>query len=598
MKETSHNQASDLVIAVSGKTLEDRQHSIEFGPFFLSRAPTFLDLEIQVDLTWDESKHYNYNKLYFRSAEEPFSEERTICFRTKLRNQRESIRLLLPSEATASSLFFRLDASESGVGRIKVISATIRETDTTAPQSVLASFNSAKETTRASVIASEAANSQTLSHYPESLSIELTAGCNLTCSHCSSHGEPELHAFHNRIQRFGVESLRDLADEVFPYLTTICLVGRGEPTFVSSELWDLIFEKAKEYNVLVSMVTNGLLLTKRLRPEHLPWIDTVMFSIDGMRADTMAANRGGASLATVVDAMRRYDDMRQNAELARRPKLSVSWTLKRNNIAEFPDFVDAVAQFEPDLIYARHLLIFFEEQRKESLLDFPDDTNRYLAEAYRRMARHGIVGDCPPISQRPSAQQGKDALSSHGGFSDYDGVWAAKTSDDACDASQVRNSTRLARDRASTLSRRPLKTAVGPTETDNVVAPDELPADRCIYFQRTGVLMADQSLVTCARPYAATVGKFGKGVSFAELWNSETFVSCRAAFGTEEEWDQCRNCWYRESRYAGQRDARATQSDYTLEDDRSEYSFEAWDFREELSAEERPIEALRKTQER
>jgi hypothetical protein len=50
---------------------------------------------------------------------------------------------------------------------------------------------------------------------PSSLSIELTPRCNLTCSHCSSHGEPGLDRCYNRMKEMTVERLERLGRGAF-----------------------------------------------------------------------------------------------------------------------------------------------------------------------------------------------------------------------------------------------------------------------------------------------------------------------------------------------------------------------------------------------
>lgn len=578
--------------------------SVERGPFNLSATKVYADLDILFSLTWAGSQSYAYSKLYYRMTHQEFSEDRTVCFKPKRRNHRETLRLALPEFPRGAIVFFRIDASAHGVGTIFVNRFNVAPQQADTGPTVLADYNAAKEQTRAMVMQSEAGQKAALAHYPESLSIELTAGCNLTCSHCSSHGTGEVHDFHNRLQRFTPEGFASMADEVFPYLTSICLVGRGEPTFVSHQLWECVFEKAKQYNVLVSIVTNGLLLTKRLRPEHMPWVDTMMFSIDGYLSETMAANRGNVSLLTVVEALRHYDRLRRSTELARRPKLSVSFTLKRNNIAEFASFIEAVAQFQPDLVYSRHLLIFFEKQATETLLTSPEIANHYLAQAYRAMAQHNIPGDCPPI-----VAEAADVVPDPDVIKAMDYAFTSQRAQSApiweeqqdtlvpCLSDGVSDPIGDALMQSAQMARAPLNLSQLAATIDikpDQPQPDALPPDRCIYFHRTGVLMADQSVVTCARPYAATVGRVGEGQSFAQVWNSKDMVQCRGDFGTDNEWSQCKECWYRESRYAGQRDSRSEQQAYEMDSAESSYDLRSWDFRDELDNEVRDASAARK----
>ncbi len=242
-----------------------------------------------------------------------------------------------------------------------------------------------------------------LEHYPESLSLELTPRCNLTCTHCSSHGVPDIHVRNNQRPVLTAEVLARLADEVFPHLTLVNLVGRGEPMLVSDELWAQLVDQLEQHGVLLSCVTNGHFLERRIDARVLALIDTITVSIDGLTPDVFAANRGGASLERVLTNVRYLHMLRLQTPLARRPRLGFSWTLKRNNIAQFPDFIRFIRQFEPDVLYVRHLLVFHEKDRDQSLLNAPALANRYLREAYALLAEMNIKLDCPPLMYEPAA---------------------------------------------------------------------------------------------------------------------------------------------------------------------------------------------------
>src|SRR5437899_3289800 len=79
-------------------------------------------------------------------------------------------------------------------------------------------------------------HTEVCAHYPTALCFEMTARCNLTCVHCSSHGAPEVHRTNNKIAEIPLAQLEALASEVFPSLTVISLVGRGEPLLLDEAL--------------------------------------------------------------------------------------------------------------------------------------------------------------------------------------------------------------------------------------------------------------------------------------------------------------------------------------------------------------------------
>jgi len=247
------------------------------------------------------------------------------------------------------------------------------------------------------VLESEAEQRVSLPHYPESISVELTSHCNLRCPHCSAHGVPELHDYHNRREDISSKLLEQIGHEIFPHITALSLVGRGEPTLVNDRIWNECMALVKYYNVKISCVTNGHYIRKRFGRELFPYIDELCVSIDGSTPKTQSINRGGSILQNVLDNLAYFHKIRLELKLARRPKLSIYWTLMANNIHELTDFIRFAARYEPDYFAIRHLVVFHDKDRALSLLGQPKLTNRYLMEAYKELQEQAIQYEAPPL---------------------------------------------------------------------------------------------------------------------------------------------------------------------------------------------------------
>jgi MoaA/NifB/PqqE/SkfB family radical SAM enzyme len=569
---------------------------IETGPFNLDSV--YLDVDIELNIPWKHSRDFKYSKLYFRKEGQSYSEDNSICFRVIDNREKQTIRIKLPSHLEKNSgIYFRVNGAPEWLGTTILHAITpLAHAEADDHLTRTADYREMKTATRRLVAQSELDEIAELPHYPESLSIELTAGCNLTCGHCSSHGNEQLHKFHNAINEFSSGDMEKLIDEVFPHLTSLTLVGRGEPTFISHTLWNQVFDGAKKYNVFVNVVSNGLLLPKRLKPEHIPWIDTLTVSIDGITPETMSANRGGVNLKEVLDAVDFYCSLRKAANLTRRPKLCLSWTLKRNNIHEYPEFIRQMVRYEPDLIYSRHLLVFHRKDSEETLLHEPELANKHLLEAYSIMEEHDIPADCPPVissvNHRPLDNKTREA---HVVETSKKAMTGAASTD--ADMPVPEPSQSVAAEESVT-EEMPAPDPVPPVAVNIPVSSETPPpapkarprasararaeANRCIYFRRSSVIMANGAVATCARPYAHELGTIGQSGTYMELWNGDDMVDCRASFGTENEWEQCTNCWYRESVYAGQRDARASGQSFDLIHEGSAFTTVSWDFRDHL----------------
>ncbi|EZP53148.1 radical SAM protein [Delftia sp. RIT313] len=367
------------------------------GLFRVKKEDLYIELALRIKKA--PVNRYDFSKLYFSTGIlGRYSEERAICFRLQNVHQVERIRVLIPDEAReAGWVKLRLEAFVQGHGEFDVVSAALvpEDGDELSRQAYLLGL---KEWVRAQVVNSESRQLAQVPHLPESLSLELTAACNLHCSHCSSHGVENEHRMNNRRPAFSQDVLESLAHEVFPYLTLINLVGRGEPSMVSMPLWNRLFELCEAYNVLVTCVTNGTFVKQRFDERKIRLVDTLTFSIDGITDEVFAANRTGADLPTFKKNLDYYQTLRRGSDLLRRPRLGLSWTLKRNNIHEFPDFIRFAIESEADLLYVRHLLLFRPEDAEQSLVGEPELCNHYLSIGYAMLEGQQIKLDVPPLA--------------------------------------------------------------------------------------------------------------------------------------------------------------------------------------------------------
>jgi MoaA/NifB/PqqE/SkfB family radical SAM enzyme len=80
-----------------------------------------------------------------------------------------------------------------------------------------------------------------------------------------------------------VARLERLAHDAFPSATAVGLVGRGEPLATSNRLWRALVDVVREHRILLTMVTNGTLIPRRVTPELLPFIETLNVSVTARR---------------------------------------------------------------------------------------------------------------------------------------------------------------------------------------------------------------------------------------------------------------------------------------------------------------------------
>jgi radical SAM protein with 4Fe4S-binding SPASM domain len=510
--------------------LSDDFQNCFIGPVNSWTTFTYIDLHLSLDIPSEHHKRYVHSKLYFtRNSRDDFSETHVICFRVQYLREPQHVRVKLPPGLPFSSgVKFRLDPAQEIPCRYELHGVYLIESDDETGLSRSAELDALKQQTSEGVLLSELIQRAECPHYPESLNLELTPRCNLTCCHCSSHGTPDLHSVHNGMPELSTEVLRKLSAEVFPFLTVVVLVGRGEPFAVTDRLWQTLVDCCVRNRVFMSAVTNASYLRRRMVPAIVPWIDRITISIDGFSRDTFASNRGGDNLERVLQEVADFHDMRKRSSLARRPKLCFSWTLKKNNVAEFPQFAKFAAEMEADGVYVRHLLVYHEKDRCQSLLECQDEAEPYLREAYAILDRSGIPKDCPPLIGHVVPEGSANAV-------------------------------------------------VGDSGAEPVLRPD----DRCLYFHKTGVIHSNGDVPTCSAPFAKQVGNISGDFSFHEIWNGTLMTAVRRDFGTDREWPQCRSCWYRELKWHSQR--QASNAAQVFDTSRTSfYSIKAWDFQKNI----------------
>ena len=506
-----------------------------------------VELVIQLDASRAELGRYLYSKLYYSTHPDiAFCEEAVVCFEVPERCKEERLQISLPDTAWIA-------ARESGHLRLRVDGLPYSKGSWQLKQLLLVSQEhdldmarrarrvAHRQWVREQVRVSERQRRVDLPHYPESVSIELTPVCNLRCPHCSSHGMPHLHKHHNRQPEMPVQKLLRIAQETFPHVSVVSVVGRGEPTLASDALWNCLTAQLREHDVRLSCVTNGTRVRQRFDAALMPWVHELIFSMDGGTAATFEANRAGAKYETVVGNLRYYHELRNRVAQSRRPQLTISWTLKRNNVAELPDFVRWIAPFEPDLISLRHLVVFQDKERAESLLEHTAEANEALSEAYAELDRLGLRHESPPLMLAPAPADPAPS----------------------CTASGTK---------AAPLAPAPRHLR------ESVATPVALREPECNWMHRTAIIMADGEVITCGKHYGEQVGHLTDQTSLWDVWNGPKMHSLRDGFGQPHMWDQCKDCWLRELKWHSQREAKDLSRPYNLADG-MDFSEAAWDYR-------------------
>jgi len=503
------------------------------GPFRVRSEDAFVELEIKVQLSWDQTRHYRGSKLYYRvEPHHHFSEPECIFFWLHHNGCPERLRLVIPESARVSGwIMLRLDVLPLAEGAVELLHCQLAKAG--GPHDMLdraAVLHAMKLHTDQEVVQSIASGRPFLDHYPQALSMEIQPNCNLTCAHCPTHGKLELHMKCNSMKEMDVGLLAKIAHEVFPHVDCVNLVGRGEPLYVSDQLWRELINHLTRYGAMLVVVTNGTFIRRRITAEVLPLIETLSVSIDGANPETFARNRGGASFNRVIEAIAYFHDLRKRACLPRRPKLSISWTIKKNNVAELPGFVRFMSQFEPDKYFFRYMVLCEELEQDQSLLDDPQAANGYLQDAYAFLEEQGVEIVRPPLFNTVSRKEPE-----------------AETS---C--------------------------------ASNVAAPADASGRermrRCPHMFAEGAILAGGAIMSCQAYFAEAVGNLTTEPDYMSVWSGQRMQSLRAGLNTGNEWGQCGECWISQMRCYAPETEQSEQQIYSQEQLTS-LTMKAWDLR-------------------
>jgi molybdenum cofactor biosynthesis enzyme MoaA len=252
---------------------------------------------------------------------------------------------------------------------------------------------------------------------PQWFMIETTSHCNLKCVICP-HGHD---AMPNKSELDTSHFSKNL--DFVALADRMQLFGTGEP-LMSAAFWEILESIDPESQTEVSINSNGTLLNSeridRLLRSPLSWIS---ISLDAARPDTYQKVRGG-NFQLVISRVR--DLIRERDARPRRNRLAIyiNMTLMRENIEEFPEFVDLAADLGADGVQVCQLLWHDEHRtwevqkgdwrfvyRDQLLRTVPGKANGFIRLAIERGAARNVpvVFDWSQFEGSAPVVHGEDA---------------------------------------------------------------------------------------------------------------------------------------------------------------------------------------------
>ena len=221
---------------------------------------------------------------------------------------------------------------------------------------------------------------------PQRIVFETTNRCNLRCEMCGqSH------------RTFDAENMTmDIFRDTEPFWTTaydVTLFGWGEP-LLNPHLCDF-FDLIRVHGARTFILTNGMLLTadiiERLVDGDLTFLN---FSFDGIKPETYNQIRRGSDFHKVLGNIKKVVAVRKTKGKSA-PYLRMVFVGMRQNIEEFPGFVELCAELGMDEAKMVYMIAYGDSMKDQVLFHYKELTNHILDEAEAKAQALGIKLNIP-----------------------------------------------------------------------------------------------------------------------------------------------------------------------------------------------------------
>ncbi|MGD2146590.1 MAG: radical SAM protein [Anaerolineae bacterium] len=185
--------------------------------------------------------------------------------------------------------------------------------------------------------------------WPTHLQVEPSCRCNLRCKLC-----PVTEGLDRPAGNMDFELFRKLIDEVYRYVFLIILWDWGEP-FLNPAVYDMI-AYAKQRGVKLISSTNGMVFADRDHAERLvrSGLDSIIFSVDGIRQETYEKYRKGGELETVLAGIHRVIEAKRALD-STKPLLNLRFIVMSHNEDEIPRLPEFAQRLGVDALTLRTL---------------------------------------------------------------------------------------------------------------------------------------------------------------------------------------------------------------------------------------------------
>ena len=172
-----------------------------------------------------------------------------------------------------------------------------------------------------------------LKSYPRIAQVVITTKCNLNCIMCFESNHDAKYVFSDK-------QFNDLV-EIMPYLQRLIL--RGGEVFLYNNFDRLLYESYRN-NVVVEILTNGLLLNEKNIKKLIKMNAVLNFSIDSPIKETYEFIRRGAKFEKLISNILMLNKIKK--EIKSNAKFNINMVVMRKNYKEIIDMIKFAKKYD------------------------------------------------------------------------------------------------------------------------------------------------------------------------------------------------------------------------------------------------------------
>jgi radical SAM protein with 4Fe4S-binding SPASM domain len=223
---------------------------------------------------------------------------------------------------------------------------------------------------------------------PIHMFVDVTSRCNIDCYMCWRE-----FAFHNAFGDMTMETFNNILP-LMDYMQTVVLQGSGEP-FMNKNFIQMLQLAAKRTDG-IRFATNGTIMTEKFAEELVNnRVKTVMISLDAATKDTYEKIRIGSKWDHVMKNLEKLVEVKKRLG-SDKPEITLEFVLMKTNAHEIAEFARLAHRFGIKYVGIRHVWVFGEETKHETMFLYPELMKEKFAEAEQVGKELGVYVDLPP----------------------------------------------------------------------------------------------------------------------------------------------------------------------------------------------------------